>query len=159
MYVNVRAIIERNVKGKQCILLQIRDKPNQPKRYELPGGCLEEYEPLISCLAREIAEETGMNLIKVIGEESRIKTNLDDTEVECVRPFSTYQTLKGPVDSIGIYFRCLTSGEPIAHGDGTKDAQWVDIRTLEHMIDSNPKRFDWVDITGLTYYVEFMNRY
>lgn len=61
MYVNARAIIERETTAGLEIVLQIRNKPQYDERsLELPGGRLEEYESFLDALTREVHEETGL---------------------------------------------------------------------------------------------------
>jgi len=40
--------------------------------------------------------------------------------IECLKPFSVYQTLEGFVDSVGFHFICHVAGEPLAEGDASK---------------------------------------
>jgi len=112
-YVNSRAIIERYIDGELEIVMQTRTKPNELLRMELPGGRIEPYESLIDALRREVKEETGLDLLEIEGEELRVDTvgiNME-FEVECLKPFAAYQTVKGPVDSVGYYFRCKAKGD------------------------------------------------
>lgn len=69
MYVNARAIIERDGPNGTEILLQVRDRPGDPQRLELPGGTLEEFEPILDGLAREVREETA-NRMSPVGAPS-----------------------------------------------------------------------------------------
>ncbi len=107
MHFNCRAIIERDDPGGKEILVQQRNKPYEGHtRVELPGGRVEEFESLIATLRREVREETGLVLTYIEGQEGRIETNATDSNVECLQPFAAYQTLHGPVDSLGLYFLC-----------------------------------------------------
>lgn len=120
MYVNARAIIERQTDGDLEILIQTRNKPYETgKCLELPGGCVEEYESMIAALRREVWEETGLELSEIEGLSTKIDTQAEETNVECFQAFSVYQTTTGPVDSMGVYFRCKATGELLDRGDGT----------------------------------------
>ena len=55
IFVNTRAIIERNRDGVAEIIVQWRNKRGEGC-WELPGGCIEPYEPLHAALRREILE-------------------------------------------------------------------------------------------------------
>jgi 8-oxo-dGTP pyrophosphatase MutT (NUDIX family) len=47
MYVNARAIIERETSSGTMILIQVRNKPYEGGKWlELPGGRVEEFESL-----------------------------------------------------------------------------------------------------------------
>lgn len=157
MYVNVRALIERDgINGKE-IVIQKRIKPNESGiSFELPGGQLKEYESIKDCLIREVMEETGLSVDKILGIEKELEVNRETTSVEVLKPFSVYQTLEGPVDSLGIYFRCTGEGTLLKEGDQTSDAQWINvIKLMEDMKKSNIK-LNWVDEAGLLYYFKWL---
>jgi 8-oxo-dGTP pyrophosphatase MutT (NUDIX family) len=68
MYVNARAIIEKEADGESMIVVQIRNKPHEGGKWlELPGGRVEEFESLVSALRREVMEEAGLEITHVEG--------------------------------------------------------------------------------------------
>lgn len=133
IFVNARAIIERSGGGERYIVVQTRNKPGEPPSIELPGGRIEPFESLTQALRREIREETGLELTEIEGEQTRLDTAgmNPDFVVECIRPFAAYQTVRGPIDSAGYYFRCKADGEPTKSGDQSMDARWISIRELK----------------------------
>lgn len=158
IYVNVRAIIERNGTNGTEIIIQKRVKSNENKTpYELPGGRLEEFESFVEGLKREVHEETGLHITKVFGEETRIETNnVDwDSNVEVMKPFAVYQTTNGPVDSLGAYFRCQVSGNLVEEGDGTEDIKWISVDELHDSLEKDLIDFSWVDKSGIMYYLKW----
>lgn len=154
MHVNARALIERVRDGQVELLLQVRNKPYEGgTSIELPGGRVEEYESLVAALRREIREETGLELSFIEGLEMRIETNGADANVECLQPFAVYQTLRGPVDSMGVYFLCRADGQLLDRGDETERPRWVPVPEISRWLDDDPERFSFVDRAGLVYYL------
>ncbi len=156
-YVNSRAIIERLANGETEIVIQSRTKSDSLGKFELPGGRIELFESLIQALIREVKEETGLDVCEIEGIETRVDTIGIDSEfeVECLRPFAAYQTIKGPVDSVGYYFRCKASGELLEGGDDTANIQWMNIKTLNERFSRNPLDFSDVDRAGIKYYLKY----
>lgn len=149
MHVNARAIIERMGPDGPEVLLQTRDKPGEAQLYELPGGRVEEYESVVDALGREVREETGLSVSFIEGLDTRVEDVGQGTRVECVRPLAVYQTLEGPIDSMGVYFRCRAEGDLLSQGHDAKDAFWAPVGQVEFWIDTEPDRFCWIDRAGL----------
>ncbi len=161
MRINVRAINERNLPQDREIVLQVRNKPYEGGKWlELPGGRVEPFESLVDALRRAVREGTGLELTHIEGLIGCIQACSDDTNVECLAPFAAYQTLRGPVDSMGLYFRCQVHGELLRSGDATECIQWVRAAQvaawLQH--DSGEPRFSWVDRAGLLFYLKDLER-
>ncbi|MEF3301677.1 NUDIX hydrolase [Paenibacillus sp. GYB003] len=155
-FVNARAIVERERDGKIEIVVQTRNKPNEPARLELPGGRIEPFESLTAALRREVKEETGLDVTYIEGEETRLDTagSNPDFVVECVRPFAAYQTIKGSFDSVGYYFICKAEGNLLQEGDGTIGIQWIEIGKLADMMREDPLQFINVDRAGIMFYLK-----
>lgn len=154
MYINSRAIIERKGPQETEILIQLRDKPYEgTPRLELPGGRVEEFESLVGALRREVREETGLELIVIEGLETRLETNGAHANVECLSPFAVYQTLSGPVDSMGVYFRCRAEGQILEDGDETKRPRWMPVHEVARLMKEEPEQFSFVDRAGLNFYL------
>lgn len=154
-YVNSRAIIERINNEAIEVVIQRRTKTDSSFQFELPGGRIEPFESLIQALVREVKEETGLDVYEIEGTETRIDTTgiNPEFEVECLRPFAAYQTIKGPIDSVGYYFRCKASGDLLEAGDETIDIQWIDIKEMNKLFMENPLDFSDVDRAGIKYYL------
>ncbi|MCS7460435.1 NUDIX hydrolase [Paenibacillus doosanensis] len=155
MFVNARALIERTTEGTTQLVIQLRNKTGEPALWELPGGRIEPFESLTAALRREVMEETGLTVVEIEGERTRIDTRgiNPQFEVECIQPFAAYQTIQGPIDSVGFYFRCKAEGELLEAGDETLQAQWIDRERLERMFHENPLQFANVDRAGIMYYL------
>ncbi|WP_440118961.1 NUDIX hydrolase [Paenibacillus sp. QZ-Y1] len=138
------------------IVIQRRTKTDSSLKFELPGGRIEPFESLVHALVREVKEETGLTVYEIEGIEPRIDTvgNNPEFEVECLRPFTAYQTVKGPIDSVGYYFRCKANGDLLVAGDETLDIQWIDVKELHHLFIENPLDFSDVDRAGIKFYLK-----
>ncbi|WP_420594870.1 NUDIX domain-containing protein [Deinococcus sp.] len=152
-YVNARAIIERQTADGIQVLLQVRDKPGQPRRLEFPGGQLEPFEGILDALAREIREETGLQLVRVLDEPGQREWGSQAATVETLRPFFVYQTRRGPVDSVGFFFRCQASGELTPHGDEASGHEWWAVEALRARFAAEPEYFDWLTQAALERYL------
>lgn len=159
IYVNARAIIERSNGNKTEIVVQTRNKPNDSGRLELPGGQVNEYESLIDAVKREVLGETGLEVIEIEGQSTMVDTsNLKGSfAMECIRPFAVYQTLKGPVDSMGVYFKCKAIGNLESIGDYTLNAKWIDIKELKSLVHNHHQLFSEIDLAGIMFYLNDKN--
>lgn len=153
IYVNARAFIERTTAEGTELLLQLRQKPGEPERLELPGGRLDLFEPVLAALKREVKEETGLTVVEILDDPGRTVTQSEEAQVECLRPFFIYQTIQGPVDSAGFYFRVRAEGELTAAGDGASGHRWLSVRALRKQFSENPESFDWLTQAALDFYL------
>lgn len=160
IYVNARAIIERYNKNATEIVVQIRNKPGDSGRLELPGGQVNEFESLIDAVKREVYEETGLEVTFVDGEANMIKTSkkAEAFSMECIRPFAVYQTISGPVDSMGVYFRCEAKGVLKDVGDCSLNARWISINELNSLVHENEQLFSDIDLAGILFYLQEVSK-
>ena len=75
--------------------------------WELPGGRIHRNESVRDCLAREIDEETGL-----------------DVSVHNPVEATAWQNRSGR-DRFAVYYRCTTDGTPVTLSDEHTDAEWV----------------------------------
>lgn len=147
IHVNARGLLVREVKNEKQLIVQLRKKEGEPEVYELPGGRINEYEKILEGLKREITEETGLTVTSIQGEHSTLTTNGEIFSMECIKPFAAYQTLKGPVDSFGVYFICNVEGDLLTLGDDTADIHWANINEIQNLIDDH--KFSEIDLPAV----------
>ena len=106
--VSVGAVI---VDGGRVLLIK-RGQPPLQGRWSLPGGVVEIGETLQAALAREVREETGLEIDvgPVVEVLDRIERE-DDNRVE--------------YHYVIIDYRCLVRGGRLACGSDADDARWV----------------------------------
>jgi len=155
MYVNARAIIERGNGEETEVLLQVAARPDTPPSLEFPGGRLEEFEPILDALRREVFEETGLRVTHVLGSPNQTLAESVDAAVEFLTPFCAYQTVRGPVDSIGCFFRCHAEGELLHEGDAAYGHRWVRVNDLEQELARSPEQFHWLTQGALRFYLQW----
>ena len=106
--VSVGAVI---VEGGRVLLIK-RGQPPLQGRWSLPGGVVEIGETLQEALAREVREETGLEIevgpvVEVLDRIERV----DDNRIE--------------YHYVIIDYRCLVRGGRLACGSDADDARWV----------------------------------
>lgn len=147
IHVNVRGLVVRESERGKELIIQLRKRAGESEVYELPGGRINEYEKMVDGLRREIMEETGLTVKTVQGEGDSIITTGSSFSMECIKPYASYQTIKGPVDSFGVYFLCEAEGEPQRTGDDSADVHWAGLDEVQKMIDE--KRFSEIDLPAV----------
>lgn len=130
IFVNARAIIEKGVGTTVQIVVQWRDKRGEGC-WEFPGGRIEPYESLYDTVRREVKEETGLDVTFITGEDECFQ----EGNVECLKPFSVYQTLEGYLDSVGFHFICQAQGELLSSGDDSKEIKWIGLEELKKLLE------------------------
>ena len=147
IHVNVRGFVVRESENGKQLIIQLRKRAGEREVYELPGGRINEYEKIVDGLRREIMEETGLKVKTICGEQDSIISTGSSFSMECIKPYASYQTIEGPVDSFGIYFLCEAEGEPQKAGDDSEDVHWAGLDEVRKLIDE--KRFSEIDLPAV----------
>lgn len=91
---NYRKIIN----NEKYILIQTRQKENGAETngmLEVPAGKIREYENIFEALRREVREETGLTITKILGEDKKISNLIKGNEVISYTPYCITQNLSG----------------------------------------------------------------
>jgi ADP-ribose pyrophosphatase YjhB (NUDIX family) len=150
---NVAAIV-RNPAG-DAVLLQRRDKPGEPVRgkLEIPGGRWRAGEPPEVAVAREVAEETGVDLVAPIPQIGRVVTG-SNRSCAVAKPLAVVNGIEGTYPSLHVLFECVGAGDPRPQAGETADTRWWPIGEVRELLSERPDEF--VDQTRamLTAYFE-----
>ena len=137
------------------MLLQRRDKIGEPVRgkLEIPGGRWGAGEAPADAVAREVREETGIELVEPVAGVSRIEIS-ENRACGAVHPVAVVNGLDGVYPSLHVVFECVGEGQPEAQPGETADPQWWSLDAVRTLLADDPDQF--VDQTRamLTVYFE-----
>ena len=154
----VSAIIEKVENGQKYILVQRRNKEddyNTNGMIEVVGGKVREYENIFEALRREVKEETGLSITKILGEELYVGEMVKDVEVINFNPFCVTQNLNGIYSLIMMTFICHAEGTPLDITDETTDIHWERLEVVEDMLLNTPEKIFPMDVLPLKKYIEY----
>lgn len=152
----VGAIIEKICNDKKYILIQDRIKENESIEIgmiEIPAGKIREFENIFDTLRREVREETGLNITKIIGEEEKVVSINNGYETISYSPFYTTQNISGGYSIIVQIFICHAEGELLKGTNETANIRWELLSEVERMLVSNPEKFYPMHINTLYKYI------
>ncbi len=156
----IGAIIERIIDGKKHIIIQERWKQNGDEtngQYELPAGKIREYENVYDTVRREVLEETGLKVTKIIEEEEKVYSK--DTETISFIPFCITQNLENAYSIICNHFICEAEGEPVSETDESRNIRWIEIHELAKLLKDNKSKFFIMNVNALEKYLKLNNLY
>ena len=134
---NVAAIVLNE--SRDALLLQRRDKPGEPVRgrLELPGGRWGAGEPPDVAVIREVAEETGVEVLALTEPVQHLESGVNRT-CAMARPVAVVNGLDGSYPSLHVVFECTGRGEPRPQPGETADPRWWPIGQVKDMLAANP---------------------
>lgn len=153
----VGALIPRVVDGQPCLLLQERRKPNigvEDGLLELPAGKLREYESVFDALRREVHEETGLTVMRIVGENEGWRREVLGYDIRTVTPYCVTQNLSGGYSILLSTFICEAEGEPRAQAGETAAPRWVPLSELRRKLEHEPEAFYPLHLGALGKYLE-----
>lgn len=157
----VAGIIERtNDQGKQ-FLIQTRWNPSRESIYngtfEFAAGTLDKlYENVYDALAREIKEETGLALSKIIDDSKTAALSPQGIDAAFgFRPFCCTQQLREGRPWVGFIFRCeVEDGEPTDQEGESKNVHWIDAAEFKKIYDETPEKIFTLELPAWKYYFD-----
>jgi len=154
----VAAIIEKIVNNEKYILIQTRQKEDGAETngmLEIPAGKIREYENIFEALKREVKEETGLTITKILGEDRQISNLIGDNEVISYTPYCVTQNLSGAYSIILNTFLCgEAEGELLTETNESQNIHWIKIEELKKILKNNPEKIFLLHINALQKYLE-----
>ncbi len=154
----ISAILLKYENGQGFVYLQERWKPKVSPTYsgmlEIPAGGIDAYENVYDALTREVEEECGLKITKIIGDyKSEIIQPREKDKSFVFKPFICQQVLEtdNGLPWIGFVFVCLTEGEIKINPDEARNPQWVSLDQLKEMLDRDKTQFFPLQLPVLQY--------
>ncbi len=137
---NVAAVVVTPSRGE--MLLQRRDKVGEPVRgkLEIPGGRWGAGEAPATAVAREIREETGIELVEPVAGVSRLDLG-ENRACAAAHPVAVVNGLEGVYPSLHVVFECVGSGDPRPQPGETADPKWWPIDAVRTLLADDPDQF------------------
>lgn len=144
----ISAILEKIEDGERKVFLQKRWKPQASPTYlgvwEIPAGGIDEYEDVHTALRREVKEECGLEITRIIDDYRSVVQRPKPGEAAFVfRPYLCQQVLEtnGGLSWIGFVFRCEVRGEVEMDLQEARAPRWVTLPELHIMLTTHPASF------------------
>lgn len=152
----VSGIIEKTINDVKHILIQERckdDAPSEKGLIEIPAGKVRQFENIFDCLRREVKEETGLEVVKVHGENDATIIEINGYKVLNYTPFASAQNIKGNYPIMVQIFICEVQGEMLTSTNETKNMRWISLNELEECLLNEEKGFYPMHIFTLRKYL------
>ena len=152
----VCAVIVKTENGKEYMLMQTRQKADGGETnglLEIPGGKIREYENIFTALRREVAEETGLRVTKIHGEESAVYADAGGNTILSFTPFCITQNLSGAYSIIVHTFLCEAEGNIAAETDEAQNIRWISVEELRSIVQNEPENIFLMHLIALRKYL------
>ena len=104
-------------------------------------------------LRREIKEETGLEVIEIIGEDEAVTIKSNGYKVINYMPFACSQNTEGNYPIMVQTFICRVQGKVLDKTNETKNIRWVSISELKEMLHTNENGFYPMHVATLKKYL------
>jgi 8-oxo-dGTP diphosphatase len=159
----ISAILQKIENNETKVYVQTRWKPHTSPTYsgliEIPAGGIDPYENVYDALSREVQEECGLRIVKVINDyRSEILEPRPNDKAFVFKPFLCQQVLEtnNGLPWIGFVFLCEVEGKVKIQKEEAKDPNWLTLVELEEILINNPETIFPLQLPVLKYYVEYM---
>lgn len=152
----VGAIISREIDGQRHILIQERRKESggiENGLLELAAGKVREYENVFDALRREVHEETGLRVTRILSEDQRTVRTVNGYEVMSFTPFCTTQNLSGGYSIILHTFVCEAAGILLEGTTETANIRWISTDDCRAILRQRPTKFYPLHLNALAKYL------
>lgn len=149
-------IIVKNTNKESFILLQKRSKSGAPREeglLEIPAGKIRAFENIFDTLKREVKEETGLDIVEILGEDGSTVYQGNSYRVLNFTPFSCAQNLQGEYPIMVFVFICRAEGDLLASSDESRDYRWTPAGEIAGMLNSSPELFYPMHVDTLKKYL------
>ncbi len=160
----VAAIVERQHQGRLQLLIQTRWNTKYQSIYngtfEFAAGTLDiEYENVYTAVAREIKEETGMVLKRIIDDsQTKVHSPQGVDAAFGFRPFCCTQQLREGRPWVGFIFRCeVEDGEPQDQAGESLNVHWEDATVVKQIYEETPEKLFTLELPAWDYYFQNVN--
>lgn len=161
----VSAILTRKRNDTTEIFLQTRWKPDTSPAYsgmlEIPAGWVGAYEHIYDALRREVREECGLEIVRIIGDyQCPVAEPRPHDKAFAFKPFICQEALEtnGGLPWIGFVFLCEAAGEAKINPAEAKDPQWVSVQELKELVRNKPERIFPLQLPVLAYFVAYAEK-
>ena len=158
----VAAIIEKITNNEKYILIQTRQKEDGAETngmLELTDGKIREYENIFEALRREVKEETGLSITKILGEDNQISNFIKGNEVISYTPYCITQNLSGVYSIILNTFLCEAKGELLTETNESQNIHWIKIKELKKIFKNYPEKIFLLHINALQKYLKLSQNF
>lgn len=151
---NVAAVVF-NAADPDSIVLQRRDKPGEAVfgRLEIPGGRWRAGETPEEAVIREVAEETGLDVVAIDTEIVHVRPE-GPIDISVVLPVAVVVGAGGAYPALQILFRCIAEGVLRPLPGETSDPRWWSVSEVRQALRQHPDEFVWQSHAMLSAFFE-----
>ena len=134
------ALIVSDISGETHILTQMRykvDSPLEDGLIEIPAGKIRAFESIFDTIKREVKEETGLDVIEILGEGLSTVYEGNSYKVINFSPFACSQNLAGNYPIMVFVFICKVKGELLPCSDESKNYQWLSLKEVKKLLGTS----------------------